>query len=100
MGSPMPDTPIHQREQRKEAIHRAFNGVRRDNPVFSSKYKGLEKEVASFQALPSFGEEENPLFAEVHEGQVSLLMQSSRYWEKDGIFRNADTFPPDLKSSI
>ena len=54
LGSPLPDTPVAVRQQRKQAAAKVAGGSRnngigsqRDNPVFSSKYGGLEKEVSS-----------------------------------------------------
>jgi serine/threonine protein kinase len=80
MGTPMPETPVFKRKQRQQAMKEAMlNGSSTDNPVFSSKYAGLEKETSTFFAprnanngtasliqvpVPPPQEEE----AQVHEG--------------------------------
>ena len=71
IGSPMPDTPLDQR-RKKTAVKNALRHEHRNNPIFSSKYNGLEKEVIS--------QEEKLNQAEIHEGAVRslcLLVRSS-----------------------
>ena len=63
IGSPMPDTPLHLRRKRNEYLLQD----RRDNPIFSSKYLGLEKEVEPIVELSK----ENEYKADVYEGKVS-----------------------------
>jgi tRNA A-37 threonylcarbamoyl transferase component Bud32 len=76
IGTPLPETPLFQRKRRQQAVKAA---MQKDDPVFSSKYGGLEKETATmfppqnsmnrakFQEEP---EEEvaDPEGAQVHEG--------------------------------
>ena len=78
IGSPMPETPLHQRAKRS-AIKTALNKVR-ESPVFSSKYGGLEKEVDyCSKALSSIEDQENGHRAEVHEGKVSIILTENLY---------------------
>lgn len=63
IGSPMPETPVHAR-RKKFAVEDAMRGQDRNNPVYSSKYSGLEKEVE-----PKKKESGN--LAQIHEGKVS-----------------------------
>jgi hypothetical protein len=70
IGSPMPETPVHHRQKRNQAIKNALRGDQKNKPAFSSKYIGLEKEVDSKSALE---EQENEYRAEVHEGKVSIF---------------------------
>jgi hypothetical protein len=66
----MPETPVHQRHKRHQAVTTAMRGEQqRDAPAFSSKYLGLEKEVDS-RAKSSIEEQKNEYRAEVHEGKV------------------------------
>ena len=69
IGSPMPETPIHHREQRKQAIKTALRGDR-GAAVYSSKYIGLEKEIDYRSSSGEVHEDEHR--AEVHEGKVSI----------------------------
>ena len=66
IGSPMPDTPLHHRRKRNEYLLEE----RRNNPIFSSKYLGLEKEVEPPVELSK----ENEYMADVYEGKVSSCM--------------------------
>jgi serine/threonine protein kinase len=63
MGTPLPETPLFQRKRRQE-VHQA---LKKDDPVYSSKYGGLDKEVSSYlaPALNGFTVREE---AHVHEG--------------------------------
>jgi hypothetical protein len=71
IGSPMPETPVQHRSKRIEAVKNALRGEKRDNPVFSSKYLGLEKEVDYRSKSSLDGSSESECQAEVHEGKVS-----------------------------
>jgi len=53
MGSPLPDTPVFERKRRQATKERL-----RDDPIFSSKYGGLEKEVSDSR-LNSTGNNSN-----------------------------------------
>ena len=64
IGSPMPETPLDQRRQQK-AVKNALRKANRNNPVFSSKYLGLEKEVVAQS-------EGAKRVAEIHEGKVCI----------------------------
>jgi hypothetical protein len=47
LGSPVPDTPMAHRKQREKALRSEFSqnkNNRNNNPIFSSRYNGLEKE--------------------------------------------------------
>ena len=46
LGSPLPDTPVAVKK-RKQAAANAISNNQKDNPIFSSKYGGLEKEVST-----------------------------------------------------
>lgn len=70
IGSPMPETPVHAR-RKKFAVEDAMRGQDRNNPVYSSKYSGLEKEVE-----PKKKESGN--LAQIHEGKVSDRLDSGR----------------------
>lgn len=70
IGSPMPDTPVIDRRKRDEAIS-AYCTERRTNPIYSSKYFGLEKEVLQDPNAPK---EESEFRAEVYEGKVSAFL--------------------------
>lgn len=59
------ETPLHQR-RKKHAVEDALREEYRNKPVFSSKYKGLEKEVIVQDKPKGVG-------AEIHEGKVSAL---------------------------
>lgn len=65
IGSPMPETPVVHRRKRDEAIS-ALREERRTDPVYSSKYFGIEKEVVEPKK-----QIKNVRRAEVHEGEVS-----------------------------
>lgn len=75
LGSPLPDTPVTKRKQR--GIHdltppNGQNG--RSDPVYSSRYGGLEKEPDSSsnsKRMTSNGDEEYE--AKIHEGPVSAM---------------------------
>jgi serine/threonine protein kinase len=43
LGTPLPDTPVHQRRKR-EVVQQAMRDEAMSKPLFSSKYFGLEKE--------------------------------------------------------
>jgi serine/threonine protein kinase len=79
MGSPLPDTPLFQRKRRQQAVTEAMR--RDEDPVFSSKYFGLEKETdkmfASNNNGSSFVEEE--VGAQVHEGPNSENEMHAKY---------------------
>ena len=49
MGSPLPDTPVFVRKRREATKERLL-----DDPIFSSRYGGLEKEVSSESGLNLF----------------------------------------------
>ena len=45
LGSPVPDTPMAHRKQREKALRSELSQNRNsNNPIFSSRYNGLEKE--------------------------------------------------------
>jgi len=66
MGTPLPDTPLYQRKKR-EQVQKA---MRNKDPVFSSKYGGLEKESADMFIPPQSQQRLQPHQEEsiVHEG--------------------------------
>jgi hypothetical protein len=81
MGSPVPDTPVQRRENRKEyeaAISGGGGPVQNGREVFSSRYDGLEKEAGtnSTSSLASSSSEDTNGYhrAEVHEGKVSFVV--------------------------
>jgi ribosomal protein L25 (general stress protein Ctc) len=64
----MPATPIHTR-RKQHAVEEALRKQNKNNPVFSSKYGGLEKEV----------EEEDKVKlsqAQIHEGKVRFFWRT------------------------
>ena len=65
IGSPMPETPLHSR-RKKFAVEDAMLGENRNNPIFSSKYSGLEKESEPVK-------KENGNVAQVNEGKVRIV---------------------------
>jgi hypothetical protein len=65
IGSPMPETPLHSR-RKKLAVEDVMLGENRNNPIFSSKYSGLEKESEP-------AKKENGGVAQVNEGKVSIF---------------------------
>jgi hypothetical protein len=71
MGSPMPETPVVVRRKRNQAIN-SFQEERRNNPVFSSQYLGLEKEV--LKEPDGIGSRETKHRAQVYEGKVSSFL--------------------------
>ena len=73
IGSPMPETPVHHRQKRNQAIKNALRGDQKNSPAFSSKYIGLEKEV-DYRSKSSLEDQENECRAEVHEGKVSTFL--------------------------
>jgi hypothetical protein len=78
MGSPIPDTPLHQRRQ--VAVQTALKEDRKGNPLFSSKYLGLEKEVShSTTSIFEDGGGGGGDFpqAEIHEGKVRMNVRLS-----------------------
>jgi tRNA A-37 threonylcarbamoyl transferase component Bud32 len=77
IGTPLPETPLFQRKRRQQAVKAAMQ--KDDDPVFSSKYCGLEKETAKMfppgtmqnGSRPPFEAQEEviePESAQVHEG--------------------------------
>ena len=78
MGSPLPDTPTAVRH-RKQAVRNALKNERK-NPIFSSRYEGLEKEVStsldgSNQSNLVNGEAASgSLLAQVHEVKVRIFI--------------------------
>jgi hypothetical protein len=72
IGSPLPETPVMERNMRKQAMQEAANGDRNTDPVFSSKYFGLEKEVFHQSSSIKLDKPEEAHRAEVYEGKVSL----------------------------
>jgi len=78
IGTPLPDTPVYQR-RRREKLQEA---LRKDNPLYSSKYAGLEKEPS--EHLNGIAEEQD---AQVHEGPdvERLLRQKYRLMEVLGV---------------
>lgn len=91
LGSPLPDTPMA--VKRKKSHNGNGNGgggggQRKTNPVYSSQYGGLEKEVSdnnattkninsrpSMDTLDALDEQENNQYAaEVYEGKVSVAL--------------------------
>jgi hypothetical protein len=71
IGSPLPETPVMKRNMRKQAMQEAAIGDLRTDPVFSSKYFGLEKEVFH-QSSYKVDDPAEVHRAEVYEGKVSL----------------------------
>ena len=71
IGSPLPETPVMQRNMRKQAMQEAANGDRNADREFSSKYFGLEKEVSQ-QSSSKLDDPKEAHRAEVYEGKVSL----------------------------
>lgn len=63
IGSPMPSTPIDAR-RKKFAVEDAMLGQTVNNPIFSSRYGGLEKEVEPTK-------KENGNGAQIYQGKVS-----------------------------
>eukprot|EP00529_Nitzschia_sp_RCC80_P022447 CAMPEP_0113485668 /NCGR_PEP_ID=MMETSP0014_2-20120614/24601_1 /TAXON_ID=2857 /ORGANISM="Nitzschia sp." /LENGTH=491 /DNA_ID=CAMNT_0000379319 /DNA_START=273 /DNA_END=1748 /DNA_ORIENTATION=- /assembly_acc=CAM_ASM_000159 len=51
LGSPLPDTPAAVKKRKQAAANAISN--QKDNPIFSSKYGGLEKEVSTSTASSS-----------------------------------------------
>jgi hypothetical protein len=64
----MPETPLHSR-RKKFAVEDAMLAQNRNNPAFSSKYAGLEKEVEPTN-------KENGNLAEIHEGKVRNYVET------------------------
>lgn len=68
MGSPLPETPMVDRRKREAAITNIQEDTNPD-PVYSSQYFGIEKEVDANAS------QDNPSSrAVVHEGKVSLTI--------------------------
>jgi hypothetical protein len=68
MGTPMPETPLVDRRKRDAAITKIQEDPKTD-PVYSSQYFGIEKEVD-----PNSSRNHRSGRAIVHEGQVSLTI--------------------------
>jgi serine/threonine protein kinase len=76
IGTPLPETPLFQRKRRQQAVKAAMQ--KDEDPVFSSKYCGLEKETSTMFPPPSNSRGQNrssfdemraePAGAQVHEG--------------------------------
>jgi tRNA A-37 threonylcarbamoyl transferase component Bud32 len=82
IGTPLPETPLFQRKRRQQAVKAAMQ--KDEDPVFSSKYCGLEKEkVMQNGSRSPFKEEEEvgmePEGAEVHEGPNCENEMHSKY---------------------
>lgn len=65
------ETPLHQR-RKKHAVEDALREEYRNKPVFSSKYKGLEKEVIVQDKPKGVG-------AEIHEGKDAEALLHEKY---------------------
>jgi tRNA A-37 threonylcarbamoyl transferase component Bud32 len=86
IGTPLPETPMFQRKRRQEAVMAAMQ--KDEDPVFSSKYCGLEKETAKMfppsamqnGSTSSFQEVViEPEGAQVHEGPNCENEMHSKY---------------------
>lgn len=73
MGSPIPDTPLFHRRKRDEYMRNALREERRHNPIFSSKYTGLEKEVEQQES------KHNEIRAEVYQGKDAEAKMQEKY---------------------
>jgi hypothetical protein len=81
LGSPVPDTPMAQRKQRENGRR---NDNNKENPIFSSRYGGLEKEVDAASRRTNENTTKDTLDmmaesqqfrAEIHEGQVGFFVE-------------------------
>lgn len=72
MGTPLPDTPLFQRKKRAQ-VQRA---MRNKDPVFSSKYGGLEKETSAEMFIPPQQQKEESI---VHEGPDCERLLHDKY---------------------
>ena len=74
IGSPQPETPLHQRRKRAEVAKQAKMSA---TEAWSSKYKGLEKEVIMEEETSSAYNNNTPKVEEeaiVHDGPVRKVM--------------------------
>lgn len=78
LGTPIPETPLHRRKQRKIAVRDALRGGDRNAPIYSSKYIGLEKEVES-RSKSSLGSQENEYGVQVHKGKDAEAELHAKY---------------------
>mmetsp|Transcript_26768 Transcript_26768/g.65101 ORF Transcript_26768/g.65101 Transcript_26768/m.65101 type:complete len:441 (-) Transcript_26768:298-1620(-) len=73
MGTPMPETPIVHRRKRDAAIDK-LREERKSDPVYSSQYFGIEKEVD-----PKSSRSNGDKRAKVHEGKDAELQMQAKY---------------------
>lgn len=99
MGSPLPDTPVFERKRREATQQRL-----RDDPIFSSKYGGLEKEVSDSRLMLDNSSSNNSsnLFLKPHGGgavRAGAQQQQPSQEDRDG--DNATVYEgPDAEEKL
>jgi serine/threonine protein kinase len=75
IGTPLPETPLFQRKRRQQAVKAAMQ--KDEDPVFSSKYGGLEKETATMFPPQNSQNNRSSKFQEEPEEEVAADPEAS-----------------------